>query len=124
MPKPELVVLESKGSDAIGAAEMQQEKRSPEGSEALAGNSLGVTRLGLCLGDEAYGDCGDPVGEQVGCPDERAKQRASVALPERREEDKEGLQHEAQDDAAAEIPRLPQLLNLIGNRKLGHVFDN
>lgn len=63
MAKPERVVLESESGDGVGAAEMEEKERGPEGEKVDIGIGIG---LGLVVGNEADNEAGGPVGEEIG----------------------------------------------------------
>ena len=82
MPEPELVILESKGGDGVGSAEVEEKKGRPKGLEdvGLKLIGVGVGVVVLPTGDVADREAGGPVGEQVGRPEKEDEQLSGVPL--------------------------------------------
>lgn len=88
MAKPEGIVLESKGGNGVGTAEMEEEKRGPEGEKFLIGIGLFlVTAVVVVVGNEADDETGGPIGEEIGGPEEEDGEFSRGAFPERSTED-------------------------------------
>jgi len=100
--EPKLVVLEGVGGDGVGAAQVEQQERRPEGKND--GAAAAAAHEAHVVEDEAEREVGHPVGEEVAGPDGEAEVRGGGALACWAEEDEEDLEKEAQQHPHPDLP--------------------